>query len=141
MMQIWIAISARETSRTGSAKPANRPQATRRRNIRAKKKMLVTLKPKQRTTPPLKNTKKVVSTTRNTTAKTPCYWMWKTLRKKLHRGTKANCYSRIGRRGLTTTMMMITEPVPRTTTDTETAKAEVTGIPALEEAPRNGWGY
>ena len=45
-------------------------------------------------------------------------------------------------------MMMMTEPVPSTTTATDTvrvtatemAPAEVTGIPAREEAPWNGCG-
>ena len=62
-------------------------------------------------------------------------------RKKLHRGTKANRRRRI-RRILTTKMMMMTEPVPRTTPDTATttATSEVIGIPAPEEAPRNRCG-
>ena len=52
---------------------------------------------------------------------------------------KANRRRRI-RRILTTPIIMITEPVPRTTRDTATATAEVTGIPAHEEDPRNGYG-
>ena len=71
----------------------------------------------------------------------------KTPRKKLHRGTKANCRRRIRRihrifRILTTTMMMMTEPVPRKipATATATAPAEVTGIMVPEEAPCNGCG-
>ena len=49
---------------------------------------------------------------------------------KLHRRTKANRHCRFRRRGLTTTMMMMTEPVPKTTTNMVTATAEVTGISA-----------
>ena len=58
-------------------------------------------------------------------------------------GTKANFCRRICRRDLATTMKVMTEPVPRTTIATVTAMAtaEVTGIPAPEEAPRNGWGF
>ena len=70
--------------------------------------------------------------------------MRKTPRKKLHRGTKANRRRRI-RRILTTTMVMMTRPVLKTTPDTEKATAptpetsEVT-VPAPEEDPWNGYG-
>ena len=105
--------------------------------------MSAPLKTIQKTTPPLKNTRKVVSTTGKTTAKTPCSRMQKIPRKKLHQGKKANCRPQI-RQILTTTMMMLTGLVPRKTTTkaTETAleTAEVTGIPVPEEAPRNGCG-
>ena len=70
-MQLWIARSARETSQTGLADPANLPRATRTRKLRARKKMSVPLKPQQKTNHPSTNTRKVVSTTGKTNAKTP----------------------------------------------------------------------
>ena len=69
---LWIARSARETSRPGLDDPANLTRETRTRKLRSKKKMLVPLKPQHKTTPPSKNTGKVVSSTGKTTAKTPC---------------------------------------------------------------------
>ena len=141
-MKLWIAISARETSQNEPADPANRPRATRRRELRAKKKMSVSLNPQQKTTPPLMKNIKIVSTTRKTTAKIPCSPIPKTLRKNIHRGTKANSCHRICWRGLTTTIKLMTEPVPRTTTAAATelapATTEVTGISAPEEDLRNG---
>ena len=143
-MWLWIEISARDTSRTGSADPANSPQSMRTRTLRSKKKMSVPLNPQHKTTPPSTNTRKVVTTTKKTTENTPCSPMQKPPRKKLHRGTKANWRRWIRLRGLTTAMKMMTKPVPRTTTstetETETATAEVTDIPAPEEATQNGWG-
>ena len=109
--------------------------------------MPVPLKPQHSTTRPLNNTRKVVSTTGKTTSKRPGSRMKKTPRKKLHRGTKANRRHQI-LQILTTTMMMMTKPVPRTTPATSTAKALVvvtaaaplTGIPTPEETPRNECG-
>ena len=70
---------------------------------------------------------------RKTNAKTLGSRMKKTLRKKLHRGAKANCPRRVRRRGLRTMMMMMMEPVKRTTPATApaTATAEVAVILAL----------
>ena len=106
-----------------------------------KKKIAMPLKLQHKTTNPSTNTKNVVSTTRKTTAKTPCSPMQKTLRNKLHRCTKPNRRCLIRQRGLTTTMKMKTKLVLRTTTAAETATMtamkEVTGILAPEEAPRN----
>ena len=119
--------------------PQTSLRETRTRKLRTKKKMLVTLKHQHKTTSPSTNTRKVVSTTGKTTANTLGSRMQKTLRKKLHRGTKAN-HRRILRRGLMTTMMIMMEMVPRTTTTMATTTAEVTVIPAPEEAPRNVWG-
>ena len=62
-MQLWIARSARETLQTGLANPANFPRSTRKRKLKAKKKMSVLLKPQQNTTLPPTNTRKVVSMT------------------------------------------------------------------------------
>ena len=138
-MQLWIARSARETSQTGLADPANLPRATRTRKLRARKKMSVPLKPQQKTNHPSINTRKVVSTTGKTNAKTPGSRMKKTPRKKLHWDTKANRCRRI-RRILTTTIMMTTEPVPSTKPATAMATEEVTVTPAPEEALRNGCG-
>ena len=137
-MKLQIARSARETSRNGSADPTNRPRATRMRKLREKKNISVTIKPQQKKTPPSENMIKVVSTPGKTTVKTPYSLIPKTLRKKLHHGTKTNHRSQTRRRGLTTIMKMMTELVPRTTTATATATAEVKGIPAPEEALRNG---
>ena len=115
-----------------------------------KKKMLVPLKPQQKRTPPSTNMRKVVSLTGKTAAKTLGSRMKKTPRKKLHRGTKAN-YRRQICRILTTTMTMMTRPVPKTTPATSMAMdptlatalapetAEVTE-PAPEEALWNGCG-
>ena len=134
-MQFWIAKIARDNLRTGSADTTNLPRATRTRKLRSKKKMSVTLQPQQKTTPPSSNTRKVVSKTGKTTAKTPCSWIQKTLRKKLHQDTKANRRCQIRRRGLMKKMMTMREPMPRTTT----ATLEATRIPAMEESRRNGW--
>ena len=114
----------------------------RTRKLRAKKKILVTLKTQQNKTPPSTNTRKVDITTMKTTVKTPSSRMQKTPRKKLHRGTKENRCRRIRRRGLTTAMVMMTEQGPRTTTATATATltADVTGMPSQEEVSLNGWG-
>ena len=141
-MKLRIARSARERSWNRSANTANRPRATSIRKLRAKKKMSVPLKPQQNTTPLSTNMSKVVSTTRKTTEKTLCSPMQKTLRKKLHRGTKANRCSQIRQRGITTMMKMMTEPVPRTkiTTIMAAALVEVTVIPAPKEGPWNFWG-
>ena len=113
-MQLWIARSAREISLTVLADPANLPRATRTRQMRLKKKMLVPLKPQQKKTNPSTNMRKVASKTGKTTAKTPGSRMKKIPRKKLHQGTKANRRRWI-RQIPTTTMMILTEPVPRTT--------------------------
>ena len=71
MIHLRIARSVIETSRTGSTDPKNLPRATRKRNLREKKKMPVPLKPRQKTTTSSTNTRKVVSTTGKMTAKTP----------------------------------------------------------------------
>ena len=143
-MQFRIARSARETSRTGSANPANLPREIRTRKLRTTNKMSVPLKPQQNTTPPSTNTRKIVSTTRKKTVKTPGSWIQKTPRMKLHRGTKANRCCRICQRDMTTMMMMMmTESLPKTTTAMKMATApvaaELTRVPAPEEAPQNGW--
>ena len=80
-----------------------------------------------------------MSTTGKMTMKTPGSRMKRTQRKKLHQGTKANRRCRICRI-MMTTMVMMMKPVSRTTPATVTARAEVTGIPAPEESPRNGCG-
>ena len=59
-------------------------QETRKRKLMAEKKMLVPLKPQQKTTHPSTNTSKVVSSNGKMTAKTPCSCMQKIPRKKLH---------------------------------------------------------
>ena len=70
-MKLWIARSVIETLQNGSADPINRPPETRTRKLRVKKNILVPLNHQQKTTPPLINTRKVVSTTGKTTAKVP----------------------------------------------------------------------
>ena len=77
---LCIARSARETSRNGSADPANLPRKIRMRKLRAKNKILVPLKPQQKTTTPSTNTRTVMSYTGKTNAKTPVS------RNKKHRG-------------------------------------------------------
>ena len=83
---------------------------------------------------------KVIRTTRKTTTKIPRYTMPKTIRKKLHQVMKENDFFQICRRVMATKMKLTAEPMPITTTATTmaTATAEVTGIPALEEDPKNG---
>ena len=129
-------------SRNGSANLSNYPRTTGKRKIRTKKKMLVHLYFHQKTDPLLMKTRTVLRTTGKTTvfttARTPFSTMLKTARKKLHRGTKANCRCQNCRRVQTTKMRRTTEPVPRTLTPMATAMAEVTGLPAREEGPRNG---
>ena len=138
MIQLWIARSARETLWNGSADPANCPRATRTRELRAKKKMLVPLNPQYKTTTPSTNTRKIVSTTRKTTTKTLCSTMPNKMRKKIHRGTKANFRRRNCRRVQTTNIRMTTQPVPKTSKELATAREYLAVIPAPEEGPRNG---
>ena len=101
----------------------------------------------QKTTPPAKKMMKLVrvngKTTESTNSKTLWSKMSKTIRKKIHRGTKANRRCQNSWRVQTTKMKRTTEPVPSTSMATETATAtataEVTVIPALEEGLQNGW--
>ena len=67
--------------------------------------------------------------------------MTKTSRKNIHQGTKKNFRRQNCQRVQTTNMKRKTEPVPRASTATATAIAEVTGIPAPEEGPWNGFGF
>ena len=69
-MKLWIVRSAKEELWNWLVKPKNCPRATITRKLGAKKKISVTLKPQQKTTPPSTNTKKIVSTNGMTTAKT-----------------------------------------------------------------------
>ena len=127
----------------GLANASTLPQATRTRKMRTKNKMSVPLYPQQKPASPETKTMKVV---RKTIAKTPCFTMPKTTRKKLHWVTKSNCRCQIRRIILTTNMNMTTEPVPRTltamatATETLTATVKVTGIPATEQGLCNGYG-
>ena len=78
--------------------------------------------------------------------KTPYSLIPKTPRKKLHRGTKANCRCRICQKVMTTKMKITTKSAARKKTVTSAAvarttamaTAEVTGMPAPEEDPQNG---
>ena len=109
-------------------RPCKLPSKNEYEEAKGKKKISVPLNPQQRTTTPLTKMMKFVSTTKKTTVKTPLSPMSKKPRNNLCWGIKANRRHQIRRRGLTTTMKIMTEPVTRTTT--ATATAEVTGIPA-----------
>ena len=65
-------------------RPRRPPSSNDDEEAEGRKKMSVPLNPEQNTTPLLTNTRKVVSTTRNTTAKTLGSRIKKTPRKNLH---------------------------------------------------------